>query len=141
MNLIIRTIVAVTLAVASPRGFGHVQLNDRYQLVGNGEAPVAFAPRETLVTPSGRYERGLGFGGLGLQIGLPLSVVFSKSLVSHTNLGGTILFSAKNTAGATKRTPSSPTSASNGPSSGPAAERRPPRRVRDRESGARQGED
>jgi len=81
------------------RGFGDVQLNYRYQLVGNGEADVAFAPRTTLVIPSGTPRRGLGAGGLGLQVGLPLSVVLSKSLVSNTNLGGTVLFSAKNTAG------------------------------------------
>jgi hypothetical protein len=81
------------------RGFGDVQLNYRYQLVGNGEADVAFAPRTTLVIPSGSPRRGLGAGGLGLQVGLPLSVVLSKSLVSNTNLGGTVLFSAKNTAG------------------------------------------
>ena len=83
------------------RGFGDIQLNYRYQLVGNGEAEVAFAPRATLVIPSGNSKRGLGAGGLGLQIGLPLSVVLSKSLVSHTNLGGTVLFSSQNTVGTT----------------------------------------
>ncbi len=82
------------------RGFGDVQLNYRYQLVGNGEAPVAIAPRATLVIPSGNSKRGLGAGGFGVQVGLPLSVVISKSFVSNTNLGGTVLFSAKNTAGA-----------------------------------------
>jgi hypothetical protein len=84
----------------SSRGVGDVQLNYRYQLVGNGEAPVAFAPRATLVIPSGSSKRGLGSGGLGLQVGLPVSIALSKSFVAHTNLGGTILFSAKNTAGA-----------------------------------------
>lgn len=83
------------------RGFGDVELNYRHQLVGHGEAPVAFAPRATLVIPSGSSKRGLGSGGLGLQIGLPLSVVLSKSFVSNTNLGGTVLFSSKNKAGTT----------------------------------------
>ncbi len=81
------------------RGIGDVQLNYRYQLVGDGEAPVAFSPRATLVIPSGSSKRGLGSGGLGLQIGLPVSVVLSKSFVSNTNLGGTILFGAKNADG------------------------------------------
>lgn len=81
------------------RGLGDVQLNYRYQLVGNGEAAVAVAPRATLVIPSGDSKRGLGAGGLGFQIGLPLSVVLSKSFVAHTNLGATVLFSAKNPAG------------------------------------------
>jgi hypothetical protein len=83
------------------RGFGDVQLNYRYQLVGNGRAPVAFAPRATLIIPSGSYKRGLGAGGLGVQVGLPVSVVLSKSFVSNTNLGGTVLLSAKNLSGAT----------------------------------------
>jgi hypothetical protein len=81
------------------RGLGDIQLNYRYQLVGNGQADVAVAPRATLVIPSGDSKRGLGAGGLGIQIGLPLSAVLSKNLVAHTNLGGTVLFSAKNPAG------------------------------------------
>ena len=83
------------------RGLGDVQLNYRYQLVGNGEAPVAVAPRLTLIIPSGNSKRGLGAGGFGIQVGLPLSIVLSNSFVSNSNLGGTVLFSAKNTAGAT----------------------------------------
>jgi hypothetical protein len=82
------------------RGFGDVQLNYRYQLVGNGTADVAVAPRATLIIPSGDSKRGLGAGGLGFQIGLPLSIVLSRSLIAHTNLGGTVLFSAKNADGA-----------------------------------------
>jgi hypothetical protein len=81
------------------RGLGDVQLNYRYQLVGNGTTEVAVAPRATLIIPSGDPKRGLGAGGLGFQVGLPLSAVLSKSLVAHTNLGGTVLLSAKNTAG------------------------------------------
>ncbi|HUM01017.1 MAG TPA: transporter [Thermoanaerobaculia bacterium] len=83
----------------STRGFGDVQLNYRYQLVGSSEAAVAVAPRATLVIPSGSSKRGLGSGGLGLQIGLPLSVVLSRSFVSNTNLGATILFGAKSADG------------------------------------------
>jgi hypothetical protein len=81
------------------RGFGDVQLNYRYQLVGNGKADVAVAPRATLVIPSGDSKRGLGAGGLGVQIGLPVSAVLSRTLVAHSNAGGTVLFSAKNAAG------------------------------------------
>lgn len=81
------------------RGFGDLQLNYRYQLVGSGKTTVAFAPRATLLVPSGDHKRGLGSGGLGAQIGLPLSVVLSRSLVAHTNLGGTVLFSAKDPGG------------------------------------------
>ncbi|MGE5346299.1 MAG: hypothetical protein ACM3JH_10115 [Acidithiobacillales bacterium] len=91
------------LGLSSPaglsQGLGDVQINYRYQLVGDGKAPVAIAPRATLVVPSGDSKRGLGAGGFGLQIGLPLSIVLSKSFVSHTNIGGTYLFGAKNAAG------------------------------------------
>ncbi len=76
-----------------------MQLNYRYQLVGDGKAPVAVAPRATLLLPSGDSKRGLGAGGVGVQAGLPLSAVLSEHFISNTNLGGTYLFGAKNTAG------------------------------------------
>jgi hypothetical protein len=91
------------LDVSSPtglsRGFGDAQVNYRYQLVGDSKASVAVAPRATLLVPSGDSKRGLGSGGIGAQIGLPLSVVLSDHFVSNTNLGGTYLFGAKDTAG------------------------------------------
>ncbi len=76
------------LKIEDGRGLGDVLLNYRWQAVGNGETPVAFAPRLTVVLPSGDAERGLGSGGAGVEVNLPLSVVLSNRFVSHVNLGG-----------------------------------------------------
>ena len=70
------------------KGLGDFALNYRYQLVGNGEAAVALAPRLTLLFPTGDDRRALGSGGFGLQVSVPLSVVLSPHFVAHTNVGG-----------------------------------------------------
>jgi hypothetical protein len=84
---------------ASGTGLGDVLLNYRYQLLGNAEAPVAFAPRISLVLPTGNDEQGRGAGAVGLQANMPLSVVLSRQLVTHWNVGGQIIPSAKGAAG------------------------------------------
>ncbi len=71
------------------RGLGDVALNYRYQALGNGEATVAFAPRLSLLLPTGNQRQGRGNGHLGLQANLPLSVVLQAHVVSHVNLGYT----------------------------------------------------
>lgn len=68
-------------------GIGDVALNYRYQLLGSGEAAVALAPRLTAVIPTGSSRRGLGAGGPGVQLNLPLSIVLPGSLVVHSNAG------------------------------------------------------
>jgi hypothetical protein len=76
------------LKVASARGVGDMLLNYRWQAVGSGETAVAFAPRLSLVLPTGDAARGLGSGAAGAEVNLPLSVVLSDRFVSHVNLGG-----------------------------------------------------
>jgi hypothetical protein len=76
-----------------------VALNYRYQLVGSGSAKVAFAPRLSVLLPTGDFRRDLGFGGTGVQINLPLSVVVNRKLVTHWNAGTTITPHARNAAG------------------------------------------
>jgi hypothetical protein len=83
------------------KGLGDLALNYRYQLVGNGEAKVAVSPRLTLVLPSGDRKRSLGAGGLGFQVGLPLSLVLSNRLVTHWNAGATFTPSATDASGET----------------------------------------
>ena len=63
--------------------------------LGNGEAKLACAPRLSMLFPTGSARKGLGVGGLGLQVGLPFSLVLGKHLVSHANLGFTHVFSAR----------------------------------------------
>lgn len=76
------------------RGLGDVLLNYRWQAVGSGEAPVAFAPRLTLVLPTGDAKVGLGNGSAGVEVNLPLSLALSDRFVSHVNLGGRYVPSA-----------------------------------------------
>ena len=89
-----------TIPLVQPEGYasegiGDVALNYRYQLIGNGDTGVAFAPRFTLVLPTGSVRRGDGTGGIGLQTNLPLSIVVSSHLVTHWNIGATIVPSAR----------------------------------------------
>jgi hypothetical protein len=81
------------------KGLGDFALNYRYQLVGSGETAVALSPRATFLVPTGDYRRALGSGGFGLQVSVPLSVVLSRRLVAHTNVGATLVLSAKDAEG------------------------------------------
>jgi hypothetical protein len=77
-------------------GIGDVALNYRLQAIGSGDTRVAFAPRLSVLLPTGDAERGLGAGGAGVQVNLPLSVVLlADRLVSHLNVGGTYTPSAR----------------------------------------------
>ncbi|HEV7515210.1 MAG TPA: transporter [Thermoanaerobaculia bacterium] len=69
------------------QGGGDVALNYRFQLLGNGEAPVAVAPRFTLLLPTGDERQGRGAGAVGYQLSLPLSVLVGERVVAHSNLG------------------------------------------------------
>jgi len=85
-------------------GLGDLALNYRYQAIGSGETKVAFAPRLTLLAPTGDSRLGRGVGGYGIQTNLPLSVVLQKHLVTHWNAGATIVPSAQNELGDHART-------------------------------------
>ena len=64
---------AVTSAGAFPGsgpGVGDSLFHYRYQVVGSGESRVAFAPRATLIAPTGSAGAGRGYGGLGFQVNL-----------------------------------------------------------------------
>ena len=89
---------------ASGAGFGDVILNYRYQLLGNGESKVAFAPRFSVLLPTGDYRLERGAGGAGIQGLLPLSVVVTRKLVTHWNVGTTIISNARNAVGETGTT-------------------------------------
>jgi DtxR family transcriptional regulator, Mn-dependent transcriptional regulator len=58
-------------SAASKSGFGDVYLNYRYQALEEGPGRPAFAPRVSLIVPSGRVEAGAGEGGM--QVNLPVS--------------------------------------------------------------------
>jgi len=81
------------------QAFGDVALNYRYQLLGDGEAKVAIAPRLSVLLPTGDEKLGYGRGASGVQVMLPVSWVLSEALVSHWNLGATLTPNAKNALG------------------------------------------
>ena len=83
----------------SGAGIGDVFLHYRYQLVGDGNAKVAFAPRLSLILPTGSVADGRGAGGLGVQTSLPVSLVLTKNLVSHWNAGATVVPHAQDASG------------------------------------------
>jgi len=102
----IRNQLSYTLTAARPGGFpgggagiGDSLVNYRYQLVGRGDTRVAFAPRLSLILPSGDSRLGRGYGGAGLQSSLPLSVVLSSKWVTHWNAGTTFIPRARNSSG------------------------------------------
>lgn len=79
-------------------GLGDVALNYRYQAVLQDN--IAFAPRFSLLLPTGDWKRGLGTGTVGFQVNLPLSFKLSDKLVTHYNLGMTFTPNSKSPAGA-----------------------------------------
>jgi hypothetical protein len=81
------------------RGIGDVALNYRYQWIGSGDAPVAVAPRVSLLLPTGSVDDERGTGAAGLQVNLPVSTVLSRRWVAHSNAGATYTPSAENAAG------------------------------------------
>jgi hypothetical protein len=82
------------------RGVGDILLNYRYQLVGDGDARIAVAPRLSLVLPTGDYRQLRGTGAVGYQFNLPVSAVLSDAFVTHWNLGATYTPGARDLQGA-----------------------------------------
>jgi len=76
--------------------FGDVALNYRYQAAGVDGGAVAFAPRLSLLIPSGDSARGFGAGGVGVQVNLPISWEHSSRVVTHWNVGVTRSIRARN---------------------------------------------
>ncbi len=81
------------------RGAGDIALNYRYQLLGDGNATVAFSPRFSLLLPTGREDQGRGSGAVGYQLNLPLSVALGPQVVTHFNIGVTHTPNARNITG------------------------------------------
>lgn len=78
------------------RGVGDIALNYRYQIGGGEGSRVAFAPRASLLLPTGASRRSLGAGATGVQVNLPFSAVLPAAIVVHSNAGATVTPRAKN---------------------------------------------
>jgi hypothetical protein len=72
-------------------GIGDVLLNYRYQALEEGPGKPAFAPRFSLILPTGSRNRGTGNGVVGYQWNLPFSKKVASRLGLHANLGLTYL--------------------------------------------------
>lgn len=72
-------------------GIGDVLLNYRYRALEEGPIRPAFAPRFSLILPTGSRRRGTGNGVVGYQWNLPFSKKVASRLALHANLGLTYL--------------------------------------------------
>jgi hypothetical protein len=72
-------------------GVGDVLLNYRYQALDEGPGKPAFAPRFSLIIPSGNRDKGTGNGVVGYQWALPFSKKVTSRLALHANFGLTYL--------------------------------------------------
>jgi hypothetical protein len=72
-------------------GVGDVLLNYRFQALFNRDTLTAFAPRASLVLPTGNEERGFGEGTVGGQVNLPFSTTLGDRWFVHLNAGATWL--------------------------------------------------
>ena len=68
-------------------GSDDVLLNYRFQALYEDKTKPAFAPRLSLVLPTGNESKGLGDDTLGYQINLPLSKIVHDRLTLHANAG------------------------------------------------------
>jgi hypothetical protein len=66
-------------------GVGDVTLNYRYQALEEGERKPAFAPRFSLILPTGNRDRGTGNGVVGYEWGLPFSKKLASRFAMHAN--------------------------------------------------------
>lgn len=66
-------------------GIGDVALNYRYQAILPKDESMAFAPRLTVIFPSGDYKKSYGYGAVGVQVGLPFSINIGKHFASNVS--------------------------------------------------------
>lgn len=71
----------------STDGLGDIKLNYRFQALTEIDRQPAFAPRISLVLPTGDEDSGLGSGVVGYELNLPISKVVSDRWTIHGNAG------------------------------------------------------
>jgi hypothetical protein len=83
----------------SDDGVGDLMLNYRYQAYFDEATLRGFAPRFSLVLPTGDERRGFGEDTLGYQLNLPFSTAMGDLWFVHLNAGATFLPDAASAAG------------------------------------------
>ena len=76
---------------SSQNGLGDIFLNYRYQAYFNPETLTAFAPRASIILPTGESDSGFVEDTAGMQFNLPFSTTFGDSWFMHLNAGLTYL--------------------------------------------------
>ena len=74
----------------SENGLEDIRLNYRLQALMEGERTPAFAPRFSLVTPTGDPSKGFGHNRLGYEINLPFSKIVTERVTLNFNAGGAL---------------------------------------------------
>ena len=82
---------AVDSGGQSDSGFGDVLLNYRYQALFDESTLTAFAPRLSLILPTGDADKGFGDDTLGYQPNLPFSTALHDRWSANANAGLTFL--------------------------------------------------
>lgn len=77
------------LLLSEAEGVGDIMLNYRLQVADGEGGSLAFAPRFSVILPSGDEEEGFGNGEVGYQVNLPFSKQLEKSAY-HFNAGFTV---------------------------------------------------
>jgi hypothetical protein len=72
-------------------GLGDILLNYRYQALEEDDVKPAFAPRFSLILPTGNRNRGTGNGVVGYEWGLPFSKKLASRFAMHANFDLTYL--------------------------------------------------
>ncbi len=86
-------------------GIGDLLLNYRYQALYESEMAPAFAPRFSLILPTGSRQKGTGDNVVGYQWNLPFSKKVASLLGVHANFGLTYLPKVKAPAAAAGPSP------------------------------------
>ena len=72
-------------------GLEDILLNYRFQALTETASRPAFAPRFSLILPTGDADHGFSSDTVGYQFNLPLSKVLTDNLTAHANAGLTLL--------------------------------------------------
>lgn len=76
---------------SSSDGFGDIFLHYRYQAYFDEATLTAFAPRASLILPTGDDDNGFGEGSVGGQVNLPFSTTIGDFWFVHLNAGATFI--------------------------------------------------
>lgn len=74
----------------SENGLEEIRVNYRLQALMEGERTPAFAPRFSLVTPTGDASKDFGHDRLGYEINLPFSKIVSERVTLNFNAGASL---------------------------------------------------